>query len=133
MTVVMKPAATVRGRALDPSGQPIAGLEIETNYFDEYASELLRFHEQTIGKTTTDAEGRFEMKHMLPGQRFNLDAKPYGDYIRAQAKPELIRRLGLDVEKSVRRLAAPHGGDHDFGDLLFGPPRGPTLPWPDAN
>lgn len=130
VTVTMGPAATIRGRALDPAGQPLAGLPVYTNYFTEHASELYRFHKQDLGKATTDANGRFEITHVMPIGRFNLDARFNEANIRAQAKPEVLERLKLDAKKSVKRLATPSGGVHDLGDLLFGEPFGKKLPWP---
>lgn len=130
VTVKLGPSATIRGRAIDPSGEPLAGTEIQINFFREYASELYRFYGEDLVKTTTDADGHFVIHDVLPGERFNLDGRLNGDTIRAQAKRELIKQLGLDPETSVRRLVAPSGGDQDFGDLLFGPPFGNTLPWP---
>ena len=130
--LTMGPAATIRGRALDPAGQPIAGLRIRTNYFTEVASELYRFYDRDLNLAETDVDGRFEISHVMPIAKFNLDAEWNGATVRAQARPERVSSLKLDPKQSVRRLAAPRGGVTDLGDLLFGEPFGKTLPWPTA-
>ena len=70
--VVLRPAGSIRGRAIDQDGNPIAGLKLQPNWFTTYASELYRFHEGDLTSTVTDDDGNFEIHNLIVGGVFNL-------------------------------------------------------------
>jgi RNA polymerase sigma factor (sigma-70 family) len=66
VTVRLKPAGSITGRALDGDGQPHAGAEI----YLVYATELGRPFTESQGRSPmprTDKEGRFRIEAVVPG------------------------------------------------------------------
>ncbi len=60
--VELKPGRGVRGRLLDALGRPAAGVEVE-----HFAGCV---HSPTVRRATTDAEGRYTLRNVEPGQDF---------------------------------------------------------------
>jgi protocatechuate 3,4-dioxygenase beta subunit len=103
LTIDLKPAvhATVRGRALDQQGQPVAGARVRIG-------RVIYFQEEEFPwglETTTDEAGRFELKHLRVGDRFYVRIDKSGT---GGAQTERIR---IDKEEPV-----------DVPDLRLGPP-----------
>lgn len=62
--IALSRPATVRGRVVDASGKPVAGREVRASAGDRLEN---RYYDPT---TSTDAEGRFELKFIRPGEQF---------------------------------------------------------------
>ncbi len=88
VTIRLAPAATIKGQALDESGAPIADAVVRINYARENASELERFARLEHPPVKTDAEGRFRVENVVPGERFVLDFKQGDTYFRAKLSDE---------------------------------------------
>jgi hypothetical protein len=73
VTVRLAPAASIAGRALDPSGEPIADAIVMINYVRRNAREIDRFVSLEHPAVKTDEEGRFQVTNIVPGERFVLD------------------------------------------------------------
>jgi hypothetical protein len=95
---------SVRGRALDESGQPLAGLPVNVIFEHLSASELYRFHDIDKQRATTDADGRFTVDNLLPDEDFYINLQPTGTYLRP--KPN-----GAKQVKSGQTL--------DLGEVTF--------------
>src|SRR5438874_477562 len=65
-------SASFRGRAVDADGAPLADTEIIVDFKNETISELYRFCKAQADTLMTDKSGRFEMKHVVPAERFSL-------------------------------------------------------------
>ena len=63
--IPLEPEGNVRGRVLDPQGRPVAGMRVE----------LFRTYGESGHFLTTDADGRFSEKNIVPGL-YNLRARP---------------------------------------------------------
>lgn len=72
VTVRLGAAASIIGRALDPDGEPLADAIVQIGYFRRVAFEQpgSRNTEQTQLKS--DADGRFRVENILPGERLTL-------------------------------------------------------------
>ena len=68
--VVLQASASLRGRAVDKAGVPIASTELSIN-FPETIRELHRFSDIAQPKPATDSEGRFHIENIIPGQRLS--------------------------------------------------------------
>lgn len=75
VSVRLRAPATIIGRALDPDGAPLADAVVQVNYLGETASELLRFASMDVAPLKTDADGRFQVENVLPGERLALGFK----------------------------------------------------------
>ena len=94
-----KTAFTMRGTVVDDAGQPIAQTEIVPtihlwfgNWGTSYSSESCK----------TDAEGKFEIGGLWPGDKYDIHAtaKGYEKY-------------------STRQIEGTSGGVHDFGKIML--------------
>jgi len=96
--------ATVRGRVLDPQGNPVAQREVRASPVDKLEN---RYYDPT---TTTDAEGRFELKFIRPGEQY-IQAAPFW-LDAAQAPAGVTQMLELtagEVAENVELVAGPEG------------------------
>jgi protocatechuate 3,4-dioxygenase beta subunit len=106
--VTLAKSASLRGRAVDTEGAPLANRELTVHLEDQSARELYRFLPEQKSDLLTDATGRFEMKHLVPGQRYTIHNMGVGDeYLEA--------RLSAD-----QRTPAP-GQEFDLGNVIFAP------------
>ncbi|HEX5446642.1 MAG TPA: carboxypeptidase-like regulatory domain-containing protein, partial [Pirellulales bacterium] len=83
VTVRLGAAASITGRAVDESGAPVADALVQINYARAIARELDRFATLEQPPLKTDADGRFEVGDIVPGERFVLDFKQDDHYFRA--------------------------------------------------
>ncbi|HQU42303.1 MAG TPA: hypothetical protein PK867_05800 [Pirellulales bacterium] len=81
-------AATITGRALETSGEPIADAFVTINYARLSAREIDRFIGLEHPAVKTDDQGRFEIGNILPGERFALDFRLEKAYFRANLTDE---------------------------------------------
>lgn len=72
--------ATITGRALDPDGLPLADVVVDVSYMHRVASELQRFARAEQAPLKTDADGRFQVADILPGERLALGFKQGDSY-----------------------------------------------------
>jgi protocatechuate 3,4-dioxygenase beta subunit len=70
VTVRMVPAAAVRGRLVDASGEPQAGVELRVSFRPN--EEPHRHERWFLERTRTDQEGRFRIDALLPGLDYLL-------------------------------------------------------------
>lgn len=82
VTVRLAEPASIKGRALDAEGEPLADAQVQINYAHRSASELRRFVELEKGQVRTDREGRFRVD-VVPGERFALDFRHDNHFYRA--------------------------------------------------
>ncbi|HWB13653.1 MAG TPA: carboxypeptidase-like regulatory domain-containing protein [Pirellulales bacterium] len=88
VTVRLALAASIAGRALDASGEPITDAVVKINYARLNARELDRFVSLEHPAVKTDAEGRFQITNIVPGERFALDFRQEMAYFRANLTEE---------------------------------------------
>lgn len=94
--------ATVRGRVVDRDGKPVADRQVRAS-----AADLLenRYYDPT---TTTDADGRFELKFIRPGEQ-HIQVYPF--WLFADMAPELTSRaVTLEpgaVREGIELIAQP--------------------------
>jgi hypothetical protein len=70
--VTLGKSASLRGRAVDEAGEPLASTDLSIDFDRRSASELYRFHNLEQPKLVTDNDGRFSVAKILPGERFSL-------------------------------------------------------------
>jgi hypothetical protein len=75
VTVRLTAPASIRGRALDPDGEPLADAVVNVSYLGRGASELLRLVNLESEPIKTDGDGRFQVEGVLPGERLMLSFK----------------------------------------------------------
>jgi hypothetical protein len=103
VTVTLATAGTIRGRAVDDGGLPIVGTRVTLNYAGGSASELQRFLQLDQPVLQTDDDGRFEIRHVIPGERFSIDfQRDDGTYSRAHLTEE---------QKQLQQGGTSHYGD----------------------
>lgn len=88
LTVRLGAAAAITGRALEAGGEPIADAFVTINYAHKSAREIERFVGPEHPAVKTDAEGRFEVGNIVPGERFALDVRQDKSYFRANLTDE---------------------------------------------
>ncbi len=71
----LAPVGSVTGRLLDSDGQPIAGADVGLSYRSQAASDLDRQMQQLRSPVRTDADGRFRLENVVPGQKFWLSIR----------------------------------------------------------
>jgi beta-lactamase regulating signal transducer with metallopeptidase domain len=100
VTVRLGAPATIAGRALDPDGAPLAHAVVQVNYFGQTASELLQFAGMEKAPFKTDADGRFQVDDVLPGERLALYFKQGGGsyYIDGLSTKERQLEAGQKLE-----------------------------------
>src|SRR5262249_30390760 len=101
------PAGAVTGRLLDNDGQPIAGADVGCSYRTEAANELLRHFQKLSPPVRTDAEGRFRLEGVVPGQKFVFNIRKGQTFL--AGKPRISER---QVES---------GGTLELGDFRTEP------------
>jgi protocatechuate 3,4-dioxygenase beta subunit len=82
-TLTLRKAIVLDGRVIDPEGKPVAGAKIVAGTLFRHMTDRLFTHEEMKGMAepgaaVTDAEGRFRIGEILPGERFNLYVKRSG-------------------------------------------------------
>lgn len=88
--------AVVRGRVLDKAGKPVPNRMVRTSAKDTLEN---RYYDPT---TTTDAEGRFELKYVRAGEQY---VQVYPFYLRAdQARQEMSNIVTLKTGDVVEGL-----------------------------
>lgn len=110
LTVVLKKASTIRGRAVDEDGEPLVDRLVFTNFRGRTADELYRFHDMDRVPQKTNSDGEFEIPLVVPSVRFILDIRKTASesYLRARLKSE---------QREVRA-----GSDLNLGDVTFASP-----------
>jgi protocatechuate 3,4-dioxygenase beta subunit len=90
----------VRGRVIDPSGDTVAGLRIMAMNFSNYGARGSR-----PDSVAVDAEGRFEMRGLVPGQyMFNVvDQRKTSRWVGA------MKHLTLDADVDDMEMRAASG------------------------
>ena len=69
ITFELEPSGSIRGRVVDRRGKPVVGTRVEINEWNNsggYAGRFANF-------TTTDDEGRFELKGLAPGCEYQFN------------------------------------------------------------
>jgi protocatechuate 3,4-dioxygenase beta subunit len=90
--------ATVRGRVVDRQGQPIAHHVVRASPVDKLEN---RYYDP---ETTTDADGRFELKFIRPGEQYIQAAQaPGGMQLLELTAGELHEGVELQAEPDARR------------------------------
>lgn len=88
--------AGVRGRVLDPNGDPVANREVRASAEDTLEN---RYYDPT---TKTDSEGRFELKFIRPGTQY-IQVHPF--WLEAKFAPEgTSQTLTLKADETVEGL-----------------------------
>lgn len=114
--IPMTPAASARGRLVDAnSGEPLANHQIDFHFQIPEARGLYLVALQNIA--TTDAEGKFEAAHLVPGWEYTLEVVIERD---RQGNPKRRQSTGAVMPK--------RGEIVDVGDVKFAPPdRSPRI------
>lgn len=107
--VTLQRSASIRGRAVDAAGDPIINTSLAFSFAHKTADELYRFHNLTEALWKTDADGRFEIADLIPGERFQI-------YIEQNDRP-LFAKLS-----NAQRTLTP-GQQLDIGNVIFAPPK----------
>lgn len=110
LTVVLKKASTIRGRAVDEDGEPLVDRLVFTNFRGRTADELYRFHDMDRVPQKTNSDGEFEIPLVVPSVRFILD-------IRKTASESYLRARLTSEQREVRA-----GSDLNLGDVTFASP-----------
>jgi hypothetical protein len=99
--VRLQPWGAVTGRLVGGDGKPLAGVKVRRFYPSLPAPGIRANGEEFV----TDAEGRFRVEGLLPGQKHSLglDAPKEG--------------VKLDPGAALKAVAAPAGGVKDLGDV----------------
>ncbi|HVX10051.1 MAG TPA: hypothetical protein VHC22_02510 [Pirellulales bacterium] len=71
-TVRLAATASIAGRALDPDGEPVADATVRIGYGDQTVSDLDRSVSMVQAPVKTDADGRFLVENVVPGERLTL-------------------------------------------------------------
>ena len=107
--VKLEQLGTVVGRTVDESGKPVAGTSLwlyKQNYEQNGASAVGEF-------TTTDAEGRFELKGILPGIEHSLS----------------LRHTRYRTPNSIHtHFTMTDSTEYEFGDIKLGSLTPPDVP-----
>jgi hypothetical protein len=110
VTVKLQPCGTLTGRLIDEDGKPLAGLAVSVFYTDRTAFALSETVQPRKDAPRADAEGRFTLDRLFPGQKVNVGFRTDRKFY--QTKPEL------------RDLTVTAGEKRDLGALV-GKPFGP--------
>lgn len=97
-------AASVTGRALDASGEPLAGAKVLINYSRPNANEIDRCLSLECPRLKTDDQGRFEAADIVPGERFSLDFRQGPAYFRVGLEDEYQLEPGQKLELGDRTV-----------------------------
>lgn len=94
--------ATVRGRVVDAVGKPVADRQVRASAADTLEN---RYYDPT---TTTDADGRFELKFIRPGEQ-HIQAYPF--WLRAIDAPKgtsgILELEPGEVREGIELIAQP--------------------------
>lgn len=88
--------ATVRGRVLDATGNPVADSEVRATGLD------MKDNRYYVPTTRTGADGRFELTHIRPGEQF-IQAAPFFLFA-DQAPPGTSRIITLEPGQVVEKI-----------------------------
>src|SRR5262249_50268166 len=66
-----RPMGSVKGRLLDPEGNPLAEIVVNVSYRDPWAYEVDE-NIHSSKQTVTDAAGAFELNELVPELKFHL-------------------------------------------------------------
>ncbi len=103
--VRLAPAASILGRAIDDGGVPLGDAVVNLNYVRESASELQRFVSIEQPAIKTDAQGRFRLENIVPGERFALDFTQGDAYFRANlAEDQRQLKEGQELDLGDAKL-----------------------------
>ncbi|HET9229567.1 MAG TPA: carboxypeptidase-like regulatory domain-containing protein, partial [Thermoanaerobaculia bacterium] len=82
-TLALERAGTIRGKVVDPRGQPLAGAAVVAG----------------TDRATTDRQGRFELRRLRPGQAYEVRASRPGSFPRTE-RATVPRELTLVLSPS---------------------------------
>jgi hypothetical protein len=68
----MRPTGTVSGRLLDQRGQPRAHVRLDVMIWGKRSGEPSLFEDRDLA-VTTDEQGRFEIRGVIPGSSCRVD------------------------------------------------------------
>jgi hypothetical protein len=87
LAVKLGPAAAIKGRLIDASGKPLAGIEVDAHYRDDEAAQVeWAVHGQE--PVVTDADGRFTIDAVVPGLKQELAFRRGQHRLAYEVKPE---------------------------------------------
>jgi protocatechuate 3,4-dioxygenase beta subunit len=144
-------AARVRGRVVDESGDPVAGISVEIGWAEYPPRERYEWrsvHEASAGAATTDEDGRFLLADVIPGipHSVRLVGPGRGTHARTTVRGEPDETIEVElVQPALRRaevlvvfadteepvagaLVIPDGGDRVRTDLEGRAVLGPLPP-----
>jgi protocatechuate 3,4-dioxygenase beta subunit len=107
--IKLGPCGAITGRVLDADGTPVAGARVAVNYRENAVDRLDTRGTYPREEFDTDADGRFRITGLIPGERFGVGFKVKG-------------RL-LDAGTAVRDLTVAPGEAKDLGDIATKPYR----------
>ncbi|HEX7378045.1 MAG TPA: M56 family metallopeptidase [Pirellulales bacterium] len=76
-------AASISGRAVDADGEPLANAIVQITYQRRTAAELFWSTNQAQPPLETDADGRFRVENILPGERLAITFRYDGKFFAA--------------------------------------------------
>lgn len=87
LVVKLDPAGALKGRLIDASDKPLAGIEVDVRYRDEEAAQIeWAIHGQK--PVVTDADGRFTFDALVPGLKLELQFRRGEHRLTYEAKPD---------------------------------------------
>ncbi len=105
MRLTLAKTASIGGRAVGKSSQPIAGAAC--SIFSTTVHQLFEFENAGRPAVITDKQGRFRIGNMIPGERFELRLRLGGELLAAKL--------------SAQQQTLKPGQDIDLGDVVFAP------------
>ncbi|MFO1007374.1 MAG: carboxypeptidase regulatory-like domain-containing protein [Planctomycetaceae bacterium] len=115
--ITIGPLASATGRLLDEDGKPLVGQKITYGIRVHMGDENAPFRDCFGGATTTDSDGKFEIKSLMVGQKYNVTWVTYSG---PNKNHYLGRRIADHTPLSVDPV--------DLGDLKKAPEwKPPTL------
>jgi protocatechuate 3,4-dioxygenase beta subunit/beta-lactamase regulating signal transducer with metallopeptidase domain len=105
--LTLEKSASIRGRAVDETGIPIADAEFSINFDSPAMAPLQRFLNSDKGGPATDKDGQFRIANLVPGEGFYLTMRLEGRFLIAKLTKE-------------QQTLKP-GQNLDLGDMVFVP------------
>ncbi len=105
VVIKLAPLGAVTGRLLEIDGTPLAGANVSVDWADKIASDMHRTVDRTAPPVKTDKEGRFTLRGILPGIKFDLGIQK-GEITYA-GKPKIVLsevKPGQTLDLGERRL-----------------------------